>query len=130
MLLMIALCTITAISAQQPTKMPLVAGDTVVNTGSVTKAFTVTAGYSTLGVQANLVKISGTVAGKVYLQSCLDNSHFTTTDSVTVTDIAVNTIRFSKPAPSDTYYRVVATGSGTMSAVLTVYYVPKKYQTP
>ena len=46
-----------------PVKLPLVVGDTIVNTGVVNKTITLTGGYNGAAIQVVLTKISGTGAG-------------------------------------------------------------------
>lgn len=115
-------------SAQRATLMPLVAGDTVVNTGSVTKTISVSAGYSAIGVQPVITKISGTVAGTAVLYYSLDGTNFTSTgDTLALTNVTTNSKVFGKVGAPGTYYRVVATGTGTMAAQLRLYYVLRKH---
>lgn len=114
-------------NAQNATLLPLAAGDTVSNTGTVNKTIRATAGYSAIGVQPVLTKISGTVAGKIYLMVSLDGTNFIKTDSITNADQTTNTTFWSKQTTPGTYYRVQAAGSGTMSAQLRVYYVLRKH---
>ena len=91
--------------------------DTVTNTGTVTLAMRgVTATYQSACFQIVNTKISGTVAGKTYLQASLDNTNFVSIDSLTNTDKAVNTKLFTVTNPQHAYYRFLWTGTGTMSA--------------
>jgi hypothetical protein len=117
---------------------PLVAGDTLTNTDTVAKVITATAGYSASGIQVNLTKLSGTVAGKAYLYQSLDGINYVVTDSASYTTLSTTTpsiqspsvtatAMFSKnPVPS-VYYEVVATSSGTVSMVCRVLYTLRKY---
>jgi len=115
--------------AQQATLMPLVAGDTVVNTATVNKQFTSTAGYSATGVQIVITKISGTVAGTTKLQGSLNGSNWEDIGSAfTHTDVATQAKLFTITGGVPyTYLRTTSTGSGTMSARVRVYYVQKKH---
>ncbi len=115
-------------SAQRATLMPLIAGDTIVNTGTVTKTITASAGYSALGIQPVVTKISGTVGGTLFLYQSLNGSDFVKTgDSLNLTNITVNTVFWSQRTVPGVYYRVIATGTGTMSAVLRLNYVLRKH---
>lgn len=120
--------------------LPLVAGDTLNNTDTVTKVIKVTSGYSCGSIQVNLNKISGTVAGKAYLYQSLDGFNYQVSDSATyatlsttvpaiatpsVTAIAV----FQKTMLPSVYYAVVATSSGTVSAQIRVLYTSRRYST-
>ena len=115
-------------SAQRATLMPLVAGDTIVNTGAVTKTFTASAGYSALGVQPVVTKISGTVGGTLFLYQSLNGSDYVKSgDSLNLANVATNTVFWSHQTVPGVYYRVIATGTGTMSAVLRLNYVLRKH---
>lgn len=102
-------------------------GDTVVNTATVSKQFTASAGYSAIGVQAIITKISGTVAGTATFQGSIDNTNWETIGSAyTITD-ASQAKAFTQIGNPYQYYRVKFTGSGTMSASVRIYYVLRKY---
>jgi hypothetical protein len=115
--------------AQRATLLPLSAGDTVVNTATVNKSFTVTAGYSAAGVQIVLTKISGTVAGTTKLQGSLNGTNWEDIGSAfTHTDVASQAKLFTVTGGVPyTYLRTTSTGSGTMSAQIRVYYVLRKH---
>jgi hypothetical protein len=119
---------VTASCAQSATLMPLIAGDTVVNAGTVTKTFTATAGYSAIGVQPVITKISGTVAGTAILYYSLDGTNYLPAgDTLTLANVTTNTALFAKVTAPAVYYRIVVTGSGTMSAQVRLYHVERKY---
>lgn len=130
LILAIAAFTLPA-EAQRATLMPLVAGDTIVNTGTVNKVFTVTAGYSAVGMQVVVTKISGTVAGTVTPQVSLDGVNWITlpgATALTLTDVTTNTQVWSIVGGVPwTHFRLRGAGSGTMSAVQRVYYVLRKH---
>jgi hypothetical protein len=115
--------------AQRATLMPLIAGDTVVNTATVNKSFTVTAGYSAAGVQIVLTKISGTVAGTTKLQGSLNGTNWEDIGSAfTHTDVASQAKLFTVTGGMPyTYLRTTSVGSGTMSAQIRIYYVLRKH---
>ncbi len=118
--------------AQRATLMPLVAGDTIVNAGAVNKTFLVTAGYSIVGIQVVVNKISGIVAGTVTPQVSMDGTNYLTlpgATALTLADQAVNTQVWSSSAGGAhfVYYRVRGVGSGTMSAQMRVYYVLRRH---
>ncbi len=115
--------------AQQATLMPLVAGDTIANTGTVNKQFTVTAGYAAAGVQIVITKISGTVAGTTKLQGSLNGSQWEDIgSSFSHTDVATQAKLFAVTGGVPyTYLRTTSTGSGTMSARVRLYYVLRKH---
>ncbi len=114
--------------AQNATLIPLAAGDTVVNTGTASKVVRVTAGYQGISVQAKATEISGTSAGTIKIQGSLDGTNYTDIGSAyTVTDVASQSTMFYVDGPLPTYIKVLQTGSGTMSSVLTVRYVLRKH---
>lgn len=119
---------------------PLVAGDTLNNTDTVTKFIPATAGYSCTGIQINLNKISGTIAGHAYLYESLDGVNYFPTDTASYvtlstttpaisTPVAAAVATFSKATVPWVYYAVVATSSGTVSAQVRVLYTLRKYST-
>lgn len=114
-------------NAQSATLMPLQAGDTLTNTDTLYKVIKATAGYSALGIQPVVTKISGTVAGNVILQSSLDGVNYVNTDTLALTDAATNTKLFSKVTTPFVYYRLRFITSGTQSYVPRIYYVLRKH---
>lgn len=128
-ILLVAIGTFFAINvnAQAPTLMPLIAGDTVVNTATVNKVFTASAGYRDIGVQAVITKISGTAGGTATFQGSLDNTNWENIGSAyTITDVASQAKAFTQTGNPYHYYRVKFTGTGTMSVQVRVYYVLRK----
>lgn len=121
--------------AQSATLFPLVAGDTLAMSASsdtVSKVIRATAGYSALGIQVNVTKLSGTVAGKAYLFGSLDGTNYVLTDSsAAFADQTTNIAQFSKNTTPFTHYRVMAKPVGgntaTYSAIVRVYYVLRKH---
>lgn len=117
-------------NAQVPVLMPLVAGDTIANTGTVNKVFTTTGNYATVGIQVVVTKISGTVGGTVTPQVSMDGVNYVTMPGATAltnTDQTTNTAVWSLTGGVPwRYFRVRGAGTGTMSAVMRVYYVFRK----
>lgn len=113
---------------QRATVMPLAAGDTVVNTGTAAKVITATAGYGGAAVQATISLLSGTGAGTVGLYGSNDGTNYVQIGSnYTITNTASQTTMFYVSTPLPVYLKVLATGSGTEQAVITVKYVLRKY---
>ena len=102
--------------------LPLAAGDTVVNTATITKDFGISGDFKGIVVSPSYAKISGTVAGTIKLQASLDGTNYTdvASQTFTATDVAANRTIWYVTAPLARYYRVTWTGTGTMSAVMTV----------
>lgn len=125
MILFLALVVgLTAVTKAQVITMPLAAGDTVVNTATITKTFGITGDYKGIVVQAKWTEISGTTAGTIKMQASMDGTLFTDVASQTgsATDVVSGQLLFYATAPLARYYRVTWTGTGTMSDVLTVRY--------
>lgn len=122
-----ALACAMPVQAQRATTMPLIAGDTIVNTATVTKTLpTLTAGYEGAAITLRYKKINGTNAGTAVLyQSLLGVDYRATGDTLKMTSDTV--LNIFKTAPVPVFYRVVATGSGTMSGVLKIDYVYRKH---
>jgi hypothetical protein len=118
-------------NAQRASVMPIAAGDTINNTGTVTKQLpTITGGYSGVMIQMNLSKISGTGAGTVQLQASLDNTNWVNSGSAfTITNVSTQAAQFTVTSPVPVYLRLLCTGSGTESVATVTYYVYRKYLT-
>ena len=114
--------------AQKATLMPLVAGDTVSNSGTLSKTITLTAGYEGVVIQPVITKLSGTVAGTVVLYESLDGTNYKSTgDTLTLANATTNTVVWKKTSPIPVYYKLTQGGGSSMSAILRVYYVPRKH---
>ncbi|MBS1915664.1 MAG: hypothetical protein JST87_05265 [Bacteroidetes bacterium] len=121
------------------TTFPLIAGDTLTNTDTVTKVIKATAGYEASSIQVNLNKISGTIGGKVYLFQSDDGVNFIVTDSANYTTLSTTTPSIQTPSATasaiflknpihSVYYLVAATSTGTVSAQVRVLYTLRKWQ--
>ena len=130
-LLLIAVSFAVQSHAQSATLMPLVAGDTITNTGTVSKVVTVTSGSSGIYLQAIIKLLSGTGAGTAQLMGSLDGINFTNIGSAyTITNTTTQNAVFSIVAPVPQYVKILFTGSGTESAQVRVYYRSPRYQAP
>jgi len=125
---------------------PTQAGDTLTNTDTVSRLIPATSGYSALGVQVSVNKLSGTLAGKAYLFSSTDGKNFALTDSAvyvstpTITSTAyyngpitptyTNVAQFTKNTVPFVYYLVQAVSSGTVSAPVQFSYTARYYISP
>jgi hypothetical protein len=92
--------------------------DTVVNTGTAYVDITVNGVYEVSSFQAVITKISGTVGGTVILQGSLDGTNFNAVgaDTLVPTDVTTNSHVFVNLHSPYKYYRLLITGTGTMSA--------------
>lgn len=115
-------------SAQQATTIALAAGDTVTNTGTANKVIKITGGYQGIAVTAIATEISGVSGGTIKIQGSPDGTNYDDIgSSYTVTDVASQSKTFYVTGPLPVYLKVLQTGAGTMSSVLTVKYVLRKY---
>lgn len=88
----------------------------VVNTSVDTMSYTLSKGYQLVGIQTIITKVSGTVAGTSVLYGSIDGVNFVSTgDTLTNTNVATNSFLVTKATPYK-YWRILTTGSGTMSA--------------
>lgn len=131
--LMVALFSLIAssdVQAQRGTKLTVVSADTLSNTDTTAKIIAVTGGFSTLAIQPVVTRLSGTAAGEVKLYGSIDGVNYVATgDTLTLSNQVTNTTLWKIGVPSYSYYKVVATSSGTVSEVLNVWYIVRKYQT-
>lgn len=119
----------TASQAQSTTTIPLTAGDTTVNTGTAAKVIHITGSPAGVSVTVILTKISGTNGGTVGVYGGPDNSNYDLIGSAyTVTTASSQSKTFYLTAPLPEYIKVLETGTGTMSTVLTVKYRTTYYQ--
>lgn len=122
---------ISTTHAQSVVTMPLVAGDTLTNTDTVDKYLPqFSGGYSGIAIAPFVNKVSGTAAGKVYLyESELSTGAWgSPIDSLTLTNVSVNTKVFKLQAPCSNFYRLQFVTSGTTVCRLRVRYSPKIFQ--
>jgi len=125
---LLAVFVINQSFAQSATTIPLATGDTVVNTGTSSKVIRLTTGYEGVAVTAIATEISGTSAGTIAVYGSPDGVNYDIIGSAfTVTDVASQSKTFYITAPVPVYLKVLQTGTGTMSSVLTVKYVLRKH---
>lgn len=96
------------------------ASDTCVNTGTAYLDYTITGVYQQVSVQVVLTEISGTSAGTVILQASLDGTNYNAVgaDTLSTADVASQSHVFIVPNTPYKYWRVLQTGSGTMSSII------------
>lgn len=111
-------------TAQITVPLALAAGDTVVNTATVTKFVKrVTDGPQGIVVHVKGTKIDGTVAGRFGVYGSADGTTYDSIGSTWLaTDIATNAHTFYIQGPLPEYIRVGWTGVGTMRVILNVKY--------
>lgn len=110
--------------------LPLQAGDTVVNTATITRLLpTLTGGYSGLQIQVECLNISGTQAGTVSLYGSVDGSEYYQVDSTRNIMVWRTAPIFSIVGPPWNYYKVSETGVGTMTSQWVIWYRTPVHQT-
>lgn len=111
-------------------------GDTVVNTATKACSLRVSQSYKKVTIQALITKISGTVGGTLTLQGSLDNgTTWSTVDTAsfvsdgpatfTATNVASQTKTWIINGSPYLWYKLSYTGTGTMSATLKGYALPR-----
>jgi hypothetical protein len=115
-------------------------GDTVLNTATKACSLKLAKSYKQVSIQTVITKISGTVAGTVTLQGSVDGTNYVTVDSAAIlsnhspfpTYTATNTATQSKVWIVNNspylWFKLSYTGSGTMSATLKGYLLPRPVQ--
>lgn len=132
--LLICVFALTVFAAQaqkgSAVKLPLAIGDTITNTGTVSKYITITGGYNGAAFQYNVHKLSGTGAGTIQLYGSLDGVTYVAIGSAsTITNVADQAFTQYVTSPLPNKLKILATGSGTESAVLSVWYRTPTFQT-
>lgn len=128
-------------NAQSWSYLSLAAGDSAVNTGSASKVFTLTGGYSGVTIKAKVTKYTGTAgsAGNIAVLYEADalGDYVSTGDSATLTSATTQVFYFHKSVSSgngrsgglNSKYKVILYGAGTVGEILTVGYCPWFTQT-
>lgn len=112
-------------------RLPIILGDTIVNTGTTSKVIKYTGGYSGTVLQIDVALVSGTGAGTLTLSGSQDGVIYKTIGSAyTITNTASQAAQFTVVAPLPTFIKVAGAGSGTEVAALTYWYNTPIYQTP
>lgn len=127
-MIIFALCAV-AVHAQfgAAYQFPVVAGDTITNTGTANKVFTITAGYTDIAIQPVITKVSGTMAGTVKVYGSVDGSTYSTFPVDTMNIAETNLSKVMTKSGTPYYkYKVIITGSGTMVARWKLYYIVRK----
>jgi hypothetical protein len=100
---------------------------TVTNTGTDTMNASIPGYAAALGIQLAVTKTSGTVAGIARLYGSIDGTNYIATgDTLTLTDVATNSVIWTKSTPVYVNYRIRTTGSGTMVATTSAKAVQRK----
>jgi len=95
---------------------------------TVTKYISLTGGYNTVSIQANVTEFSGTTAGTVKLYGTIDGTNYVQIgESLTLSDVTTVQTKIWNITPNQyAKYKIVGVGIGTMNAVLRVWYLCRK----
>lgn len=110
-------------------KLPLAIGDTIRASGSVTKYLYFTGGYSGAAVQINAHKIGGTPGGTVKIYGSADQVNY---NQIGIADTIRNSVDqafihyLTNPLPNK--FKIVATGTGTDTTKISIWYRTPIYQ--
>jgi hypothetical protein len=108
-------------------QFPVIAGDTITDTGTANIIIKASGQYKAIGIQPIVTKVSGTVAGNCILYASQDGVNYKSTgDTLACANQTTNTALFKVIDPAYTYYKIVYTGSGTMVAKWKVWYTERK----
>lgn len=128
----IALALSTTVQAQIPEIQPVRAGDTLVNTDTLTREFTFSDGYSGIIITPVVTKLSGTVAGTVYFYVSPNGVDYPTTpaDSLVLSNTASRQFPatgWKLTAPVAYKVKAVFITAGTQSYKTQFYILTRKY---
>lgn len=114
------------ITASSNAQMIMSGSDTIFNGAVVSVTQDISKAYDVVSFQAVVTKLTGTVAGTVMLEGSNDGTNYLSiSDTLTLTDVTTNTKLWTVDKAPYKYYRLKGTGSGTMSAIISGYCVPK-----
>lgn len=111
-------------------KMPQATTDSI-KTGAltVTKYLTLQGGCQSVSIATVVTKVSGTIAGKVYIAGTVDGTNYTAAlDSMTLSNVTTNHKIFLITGNPYWKYKIWGVGSGTMNGVLTAWYLVRKHE--
>ena len=131
-ILMIATLAFTAVETKAQSAVLVSSTDTLNNTETAYISLpTLTGGYYSIGIQAVVTKVSGTVGGTAIIQGSLDGTNYVTigSDTLTFSDQATNTKVWAITPSVYQYHRVKFVSSGTQVSIPKVYYKLSKLLT-
>lgn len=103
--------------------------DTLVNTDAATvTGETIPDGWNVAAVQVTARKVSGTLAGKVYVQHSYNGIDYVTFDSLTLSDASRTTKIFAITGTPALQYRALFNSSGTVRYLPELYILRRRIQ--
>lgn len=113
--------------------MPLVAGDTLTNSDTQDKIFTATSGYGAVSIQPVFTRLTGTGTGTVTLYGSLDGTNYkaigSNTFNISASPTLVTTDIWPLALSSYVSYKTSVATAGTVTGVIRLYYLLRKYLT-
>ncbi len=136
-LLLLAALIVLPVKIYSQSFVMINSGDTIVNSATEACSLKIAQPYTTITVHAYIVELSGTTGGTLTLQGTIDGTQWITVDTsalineglsvYTPTDVATQSkVWIMRDAPY-LWLRLSYTGTGTMSAILNGYVLPRKY---
>lgn len=129
---MIAVLAFTAVETKAQSAVLVSSTDTLNDAETAYISLpTLTGGYYSIGIQAVVTKVSGTVGGTAIIQGSLDGTNYVTigSDTLTLANQATNTFIWSLTPSTYQYHRVKFVSSGTQVSIPKVYYKLSKLLT-
>lgn len=128
---LVILLSFTSVFAQLPNAYPITMTnslDTISNTTPQNCSITVTEYNKLVAAQIVVTKRTGTIAGKAELQGSIDGTNYKriATDTLLMTNQTTNTYVWVISNPCYYKYRILVTGSGTMSASISGSFLKRK----
>jgi hypothetical protein len=87
----------------------------ILNASADTMSFSTANAYSIVGIQPVITKATGTMAGTSVLQGSLDGANYVAIDTLTNSNITVNSTVWTLSNPVYTYYRIITSGATTVT---------------
>lgn len=128
-LIFLLLFAVSALIAPKASAQFTMGKDTTVILNAKTMNLTVKANqvFDVATFQINVIRNSGTVGGSCILQGSLDGAQWKTlNDTLTLTNVATQVGFWNVVHPYYLFYRIRCTGTGTMNATPTGYFLPRK----
>ena len=115
----------TGLLTIKPQRVNAVETDTTVNIDTAA-IFFIGIGGKVKSFQASVVKVSGTVSGKVYLQGTVNGNDWVNLDSLTATNVSLSTKVFPISATTYYSYRAYYVTTGTQMSYITFSYLRRQ----
>jgi len=102
----------------------------ILNTNVDTLTITTTKDYVTVGIQPYITRATGTQAGTAILSGSIDGVNYINTDTLTLTNAAINTTIWTKSNPVQKYWRIIRSGGTTVTGLNNATIIGRKPNVP